>query len=391
MATPRLIAPLALLLAASCSSQDAASRPRPGPQEGPLAVLWRLGVHPRAEALVAGDVDGDGHADVVVGGDAVQVLLGDGGGALRPAPGPPFRDLVQAADFALGDFDGDGRGDVAVAEHDGEPRFSVLLGQASGAFAPAPRSPFEVDATPHLHTLAAADFDGDGDLDVVTDSWPQSKLVVVLGRGDGSFETPGQPLPVPPVPMQNLRSGDLNGDGHPDVVTPAHDREAVTVLLGDGRGGLAAAAGSPFPSMGGFSTVSLGDMDRDGDLDVVEVHRSDRSTRYRQDGLSVLSNDGAARLSHAPGSPRLDLPERSNDLDLGDVDGDGWLDVATVGETQGVVALFLGRASGLQASGVSALPGRARGIALADLDGDGRAEVLVSDGPEGNLFALGLR
>ncbi len=375
---------LALGIACSARVDDEA----PGAADGPLAVRGSIPVHAEPWAIAAHDVNGDGRLDLVVGGAAVSILLGDGAGGFQPAPGTPFTELVEAADFAFGDFDGDGRTDVAVAEHDAAPQFFVLRGTDGGGFELAPGSPFGVDATPHLHTIAAFDFDSDGDLDVVTDSWPESRLVLVEGRGNGTFALPGRQLAVPEVPIQNLRAADLNGDGLCDVVTPAHDREAVTVLLGDGRGSFRQASGSPFRSFGGFSKLELADVDRDGDADVVEVHRSDASTRYKTDALSILLNDGGGRLAHAPGSPLVGLPDRSNELALGDVDGDGWTDAAVIGETAGVVALFRGGESGFRSAGVTAVPGRARAVAVADLDGDGRAEVLVTDSSGGRVVVL---
>ena len=381
----RLAAAVCLAVGAACSSRVSEVAAAP---DGPLAVRGSLAVHEEPRALAIHDVNGDGHPDLVVGGSAVSVFFGDGAGGFERAPGTPFADLVEAADFAFGDFDGDGRTDVAVAEHDAEPQFFVLRGIEAGGFEPAPGSPFVVDATPHLHTLAAFDFDSDGDLDVVTDSWPESRLVLVEGRGDGTFALPGRPLAVPEVPIRNLRAADLNGDGHHDLVTPAHETQGVTVLLGDGRGSFRQAPGSPFASFGGYSTVAIADVDRDGDLDVVEVHQSDRSTQFKVDALSTLLNDGAGRLAHAPNSPLLGLPERSSELALGDVDGDGWTDAVVVGEIARVVALFHGGEAGFRPAGVNAVPGRPFGVAIADLDADGRAEVLVTDFAGGRVIVL---
>ena len=177
-----------LTLSAACSHRDGEPAVRaPEPGEGPLVPLASIAVVAEPWSVAAADLNGDGHADVVVGGAGVEVLLGDGAGGLARAPGSPVKGPTAAQDFAFGDFDGDGRTDLAVAEHDELPRFFLFLGAGDGRFAPAPASPFVVDAEPHLHTLAAFDFDGDGDLDVVTDSWPESRLVLVEGRGDGSL------------------------------------------------------------------------------------------------------------------------------------------------------------------------------------------------------------
>jgi hypothetical protein len=383
-----LAAALATLCACHAAEPDELAPPA---NDGPLVVRSTLTVHPRPWALELADVDGDGDLDVVVGGDGVDVLLGDGAGGLTRAPGSPYSGPTVAEDFAFGDFDEDGRGDVVVAEHDEGPRLFLLRGAEAGGFELALGSPFVVDATPHVHTVAALDFDGDGHLDVVTDSWPENRLVLVAGRGDGTFVTPGRQIPVPPSPINNLRSGDLDGDGVIDIVTPAHDLEAVTVLLGDGRGGFAQAPGSPYRSFGGFSTLAVADLDRDGDPDVAEVHRSDSSTRYKQDALSLLINDGAGRLTHAPGSPFTDLSGRANALGVGDATGDGWPDVVTLSESTRVLSLFVGGEEGWRSLGDSVPGGQPRDVELGDLDGDGRAEVIVTDAAGDRLVILGAR
>ncbi len=344
-------------------------------------------MHADPGALALFDLNGDGKLDLVCGGAGVDILLGDGRGGLARVEGSPFAGPKVAEDFAFGDFDGDSRTDVLVAEHD-QPRFFLFRGTAAGSFEPAADSPFIVDAKPHLHTIAACDFDGDGHLDVITDSWPESRLVLVAGRGDGTFATPGRKIEVPRVPIHNLRVADMNGDGIADIVTPAHDTEAVSVRLGDGKGTFRSAPGSPYASFGGFSRVALGDLDRDGDIDVAEVHRSDLSTEYKEDGLSILSNDGTGRLAHAAGSPFRKLPEGSGIVAIGDVDGDGWPDVVTLSDRSRTVAIFHGGRDGFVPAGTSVVGGRPAGLAVGDLDGDGRAEVLFTDREAARVFVL---
>jgi hypothetical protein len=330
--------------------------------DAPFVVRASFPVHDEPGPIAASDLDADGHADLVVGGGAVDVLLGDGRGGLARAGGSPLRGPKDTADFAFGDFDEDGRVDLVVAEHD-RPRFFLFLGSGERTFRHAPRSPFGVDAKPHVHTIGAADFDGDGHLDVVTDSWPESRLILVPGNGDGTFELPGRKLAVARVPIHNLRLADMNGDGRADLVTPAHEHRAVTVLLSDGSGGFGPAYGSPFPSFGGFSYVAVADLDRDGDADVAELHRSDRFTPFKVDALSILLNDGSGRLRHGAGSPFQPLPERSGALALGEFDGDGWVDVATASEAERAIALFRGGRDGFDRDRDTPVRGRPVGLA----------------------------
>ena len=360
-------------------------------QSGPLQELERIRVHDRPDAVTTKDLNGDGRQDIIVGGDSVSIWLASQDGRWLSAQVEPYEAMAQALEFAFGDVNGDGHLDFVVAEHNAkEPQFLMWLGSASGSFELAPGNPFVVDATPHLHTIALLDINQDGHLDVLTDSWPENRLVWVAGQGDGKFALPGTQIPVPPAPMQNLAVGDFDGDAQLDVVTPAHDREAVTLLLLQGPGRFEQAPGSPFPSFGGFSTVACVDLNRDGHLDVLEVHRSDSSTQYKQDALSILLGDGSGRLAHAPLSPHLDLPERSNTLAHGDVDGDGWIDVVVLGEIQKQLGLFLGSEEGLRTAGRNTVGGRARGLAAGNVLGDARAEILVTDFGSGEVILFGM-
>ena len=72
-----------------------------------------------------------------------------------------------------------------------DPREAViLLGDGKGSFRSAPGPPFDVHSHPHPHGVAVADFDGDGKPDVVTDSWGENKIELLLGKGDGSYGPP---------------------------------------------------------------------------------------------------------------------------------------------------------------------------------------------------------
>lgn len=192
---------------------------------------------------------------------------------------------------------------------------------------------------------------------------------------------------MPRMPILNLRTADMNRDGRADIVTPAHESEAVAVLLGDGRGSFDPAPGSPFASFGGFSRVALADVDRDSDMDVVEVHRSDRSTQFKEDALSILVNDGTGRLAHASGSPIRHLSGRAGVHALGDTNGDGWTDIVVVLDER-VIVLYHGGEKGLELAGKHTSGGRLQDVAVGDLDRDGRAEVLVTDSRQERLLVL---
>lgn len=251
----------------------------PGDGDGGLDAASRLRVpaheagEPHNHGLLAVDMDDDGALDIVTTNQedqSVSVLRGDGSGGFSPAPGSPFRVGRMPYIAAAGDVDGDGFLDVAVPNAvDGN--VTILHGEANGSFAEPPGSPYAVESRPYFTGLA--DLNGDDRLDLVTSHAETSLLTILIGDGMGGFG----PAPGSPVDAENrgykVRFGDVNFDGHIDLITSGGT--GVAVLLGDGTGGFAPAPGSPFPTGSGAWSVAVADVDGDGDLDVVTGNSDD--------------------------------------------------------------------------------------------------------------------
>src|SRR6266567_2002715 len=214
----------------------------------------RVGPGPRWVAVA--DVNHDGNPDILVtNADAatVSVLLGDGGGQFKEAPGSPFPAGHEPNDLAVADMNGDGHPDLVIPNHQA-PTITILLGDGKGSFRSAPGSPFDVHSHPHPHDVAVADFDGDGKPDIVTTNLDDDTVSILLGDGKAGFATaPGSPFHAGSKPWQ-VFAGDLNGDGNADLVVIPYQRDiasesqnVVTILLGDGHGAFHPMPGSPLP------------------------------------------------------------------------------------------------------------------------------------------------
>jgi hypothetical protein len=339
------------------------------------------------------DVNGDRRPDIIVANtenETVSVLLNDGGRRFRPAPGSPFAAGHLPNDIAIADMNGDGHPDLVIANHQ-SPYVTILLGDGTGAFRPAPASPYATGSYPHPHGVAVADFTGDGHLDVVVDSWGNNRVALIDGDGRGALVGTRQMFTVGKRPYERLRTADFNHDGHPDLVTTNLDDQTVTILLGDGNGAFTQAPGSPVAAGLAPWQVAIDDINGDGhpDLIVVPYERDVRDPARM--GVTVLLGDGSGRFTPMPGSPlALKGCSGPNAIAVGDLQGTGRRDIAIACATSATVVTFYPEPHGtfkpvVVPNGTGPTWG---GIAVADLDGDGKADIVVANNPEGAVRIL---
>jgi hypothetical protein len=349
-------------------------------------VVIPVGKGPGSIAIA--DVNRDGKPDIIVANtedETISVLLGDGKGHFKLAPGSPFPCGKGPNDIAVADMNGDGNPDLVIA-NTGTPYLTILLGDGRGGFKSSPHSPFATESYPHVHGVVAADFMGNGKLDVITDSWGHDQILLIPGDGNGNLLLPGTPVHTGKRPYQRLRSADFNGDGKPDVVTTDLDSNAVTILLGNGRGGFVEAPGSPFPA-GVFPWgVAIDDMNGDGNLDLAVIPYDRDITNPKQLGVTVLLGDGRGGFTTMRGSPfslaGCSSPDR---VATGDINGDGFRDIVVACAQNNKLILFLGsEGGGFEISTRSVETGWS-GLAVGDLRGSGKDDIVVSNNSSGTI------
>lgn len=340
-----------------------------------------VGRQPNDVALA--DVDGDGNLDVVtanIGSRDVSVLRGNGKGGFAPAPGSPVPVGIEAHLVVASDFDRDGALDLAVTEHDSNDVL-ILRGNRKGSFAAGGSRVRAIEGiAPHNHGLVVADFDGDRNPDLATSNNNGNSVSVLLGDGRAGFRPgAGSPFPVGRAPYP-LAVADWNGDGRTDVATPDVSSHTVTVLVGDGRGTLRPAPGSPH-RVGDrpyFSTA--GDVNGDGAPDLVVSHDDSHA-------LSILVNDGSGRF----GTPRrVEAGGRSWKVRVADFDGDGRNDLALGVHPSGVAVLLGdGRGGFAPLAGSPVRVGRGPwGIAVGDLNRDGKPDAVTANSDSNDVSVL---
>ena len=238
--------------------------------------------------IAVGDFNGDYKMDLaVVDGQNVSILLGNGDGTFEP----PIdnNSFVGPGWLALGDFNNDHFLDVAVVGTFGsDSNLGILLGNGNGTLQSSLTHPLKYAP----YSVVAADFSGDGNLDVAIGDLGAGGTTVFLGKGDGSFGpattyTGGGNLVI---------ADEFSGDGRLDLLTDSGSAAGLAEFLGKGNGTFEAAKTSLSGVGGGLAAAG----DFNGD------HKLDALLLYSLHGpITTMLNTGV--LTFSPSTP-LNFP-----------------------------------------------------------------------------------
>ena len=321
-----------------------------------------------AGAIALGDFNNDGKPDIAaVGSSSVSVLLSKGNGTFQPAISTSVSDV--ALGVATGDFNHDGKLDLAVSSEIGTTgRVTIFLGNGDGTFQASPTTYSFTNVPPNV---VSADFNGDGNLDLVVSAG--KGVYVLVGNGDGTFSAPvfysaaGNAFGV--------SVGDLNGDGKQDLIIPESSNVAVLLGRGDGTFGSAKLYGIGGIGSTPTETMALADLNNDGHLDV--------AVNNGQSSFALLFGKGDGTF----GSPVTIAAERDaylSSISAVDLNGDGRVDLVTSssGGTGNISVLFGNGDGTFQAFQTYMAGFIIPNLAVADFNGDGNPDVAAANGSE---------
>jgi hypothetical protein len=290
-------------------------------------------------------------------------------------------------------------------------------------FAPAPGSPIAVAGGPG--DVLVGDMNNDGKPDLVIACGQSHTIVVLLGdrlgdrsgnrnnaasdgvrngadsndksrHSDGLFRTtPASTISVTESPG-DMALGDVNSDGNLDLAFVSHDSYSVTLLLGDGKGALSLAKNSPIVMKQGQHPhthgLGIGDLNGDGKLDLATVNNSDND-------VSVVFGDGRGNFTLAPNSP-FPVGPSPYPLALGDVNNDGRLDIVATTTATGplrsqqlpfsrALTLLLndGR-GGFRKTELPLRTGQPWNVAIGDVNGDRKLDLVATHHEQTELTLL---
>ncbi len=249
-------------------------------------------------------------------------------------------------------------------------------------FTNAPGSPISVPDGPG--NVLSGDLNNDQKPDLVVACAGSRTIMVLSGKGNGEFG-PAQTTQVS-VPPGEIALGDVNGDGKLDLAVGSHDSYGVLLFFGDGNTGFTLAPTSPIVMRDGQHPhthgLALADINRDNKLDLVTVNNTDND-------VSIAFGDGNGGFTRAPGSPWPVGPS-PYPMALGDVNGDGALDIVATATATGPLRaqqLPLSRAltlllsdgkGGFRSSQLPMRTGEPWFAVVHDVNGDRKPDIVVT-------------
>lgn len=320
----------------------------------------RYGVGYQPRGIAFADFNFDGKQDVVVtakGSNYASVLLGDGKGHFDPGLATAIGQ-AQCQFLAAADFNKDNKPDIAITCLGG--KVQVFLGKGTGVF----NAPISLTAGAGPQDMAAADFNGDGYIDLAVANKNSNNFSVFLNNKAGGFNAPAN-YPTGSGPV-GLVAGNLTLAGRVDLAVINFTASTLQVFPGSTTGTFGTPA--TYPVAASPQGIVAGDFNNDGKLDLAVAAVG---------AVSVLPNNAGTFPTHTD----YVLSGQPTRITTASLRNNGVLDLVTTLPVSKQVAVFLGNNNGTFAAPVKypALWGGV-GLAIADFNNDSKLDVAVATG-----------
>ncbi len=327
-------------------------------------VVYSTGVGPRG--VTTGDYNSDGKQDMIVSNgssDTVSYFAGNGDGTFKDGVLISTSYSSGAYSIQSGDFNNDGKLDFASAAF-GMAEMIVCLGKGDGTF----QTPIIYSTGQGPQSLALGDFNGDHNIDIVSSNKDIDTISVFLGNGNGTFQN-AVAYSTSTTP-RSVTVGDFNSDGRDDIATTATYGDKISLFISNSNGTFQNArtvscGESP------YSLIS-GDFDADGKLDIITDDLGGT------DKIGILKGNGDGTFAYSTMlAPYGSFPTPAL---TGDFNSDGKLDFVATHVNVAYSTIYFGNGDCTFKEGAVLNTSAASwGAAAADFNGDSRLDIVTAD------------
>ncbi|MDE0920398.1 MAG: FG-GAP-like repeat-containing protein [Arenicellales bacterium] len=340
-----------------------------------------------AADVVVRDMDGDGDLDIVSASSADNTIAWyENDGAANPSWSAA--NIATSAGGAysvdVADMDGDGDLDIVSAS---DTDNTIAWYENDGAADPSWSATDIATSAEGARGVSVADMDGDGDIDIVSASRDDDTIAWYENDGAANPSWTAADIATSADGALSAKVADMDGDGDMDIISASYLDDTIAWYENDGEADPTWTAANIATSADGASDLEAMDMDGDGDMDIVSASRTD-------DTIAWYENDGAAN----PSWTAVDIDTNANwarDVQIGDLDGDGDLDIVSASKVDDTIAWYENDCDGsdpivldLDGDGIELL-GIGSGVTF-DVDADGMGESVGWFGPDDGMLVMDL-
>ncbi|CAF4047001.1 unnamed protein product [Rotaria sp. Silwood2] len=343
-------------------------------------VPYSTGENSNTDAITVADLNNDGILDIVAankGTGNIGIFLGKGNATFSNQT--TFSTGTDSRPFsvATGDFNNDNRLDIAVANY-WNSNVGILLGHGNGSFSRQMTYSTGTDSNPS--SIAIGDLNNDHQLDIVTVSFTTNNIIILLGRGNGTFANPEMLSNDSYSQPWSVTVGDFNNDSRLDIAVAYYATGNILILIGHGDG--------TFLQSSSYSTgyhsqpycIITNDFNNDNHLDLAVAN-------FETNNIGILLGYGNGSFipqkTYATGTG-----SEPRSLTSGDFNNDGLLDIVVGNFLSNNIGIFIGFHDGTFFSQITYSTGNyssPRSVVTGDFNNDGRLDIAVANYNGNNL------